>query len=888
MGRGAATMYAGSLAHADCIVIEGSNMAENHPVAFRWVMEAKLNGAKIIHVDPRFTRTSAVADIYAPIRAGSDIAFLGGLINYMITNNKYFHDYVVNYTNAATIINEGYQDTEDLEGIFSGLMEYTGDPINGFLGQYNNATWQYASAPIGDQGRIANTAQSGEQGVVSGQAQQPGAQPGAPIPGPPFDPLVQSLVQGSPERDETLQDPRCVFQIVKRHYARYTPEMVERICGTPRDVFLKVAETLADNSGPDRTSSFCYAVAWTQHTYGVQMIGAGALLQLLLGNMGRPGGGILALRGHATIQGSTDIPTLYHSIHGYMPAPSALRPHDTLADYLRAETIPTGYWANTPKFMVSYLKSMYGDAATAENEFGYQWHPKITGDHSHMAMMIRMAEGRVRGMFAFGQNPASSLNAKLQRKAMSQLDWLVVKDNFETETASFWYAAPEVKSGEVSPASIKTEVFLFPSAQVAEIAGTFTNTQRWIQAHDKAADPPGDARSDSWFTHQLALRLKRLYANSALPRDQGFKNLVWNYDYGPGEYPTDTGIQGEPDILRVWREINGYDTNTKELLSGFAALRDDGSTTCASWIYSGAYPREGQFRPANRQTDPTDPAGSHLNWAYAWPDNRRILYNRASARPDGQPWSERKRWVWWDPAGGAQGTGAWTGRDTPDFSPSKAPNAPAVPGATGLDALSGTDPFILKADGKGWLFAPTGMVDGPLPTHYEPAESPIVNPLYPRQQTNPVHKYWKRDDNLLAAVGDVRFPHVLTTYRLTEHHLAGAMSRWVPWLAELQPELFVEISPELAAEKGIENLDLVRIATMRGQIQAKALVTPRMRPLLVDGKTIHQVGMPWHWGYMGLVTGSIVNELTAMVADPNVSIHEGKTLTCNIERIGKA
>jgi formate dehydrogenase major subunit len=854
MGRGAATMYPGSLADADCIVIQGSNMAENHPVAFRWVMQAKLKGAKLIHVDPRFTRTSAVADQYVPIRAGADIAFLGGLIRYVIENNRYFRDYVVNYTNAPTIINDNYKDTEDQEGVFSGLMQYTGDPINGFLGQYDTASWQYAR-------------------TAAAQAPQE-------IPkGPPYDPLVRSLVPAPAQRDETLQDPRCVFQLVRRHFSRYTPEMVERVTGTPRDAFLQVAQTIADNSGPDRTTSFCYAVAWTQHTYGVQMIGAAALLQLLLGNMGRPGGGIMALRGHATIQGSTDVPTLYHSIHGYMNAPSALRPHDTLQDYLRAETLPTSYWANQPKFMVSYLKSMYGDAATADNDFGYDWHPKITGDHSHMPMMTLMADGKVKGMFLMGQNPATSLNARLQRKALGQLDWLVVKDNFEIESAAFWYASPEVKNGEIRSEDIKTEVFLFPSAQVAEIAGSFTNTQRLIQFHEKAADPPGDARSDAWFTHQLAVRLKRLYATSTLPRDQGFRNLSWDFDYDAGKYPTDTRIQGEPDVLKIWREIAGYQTDSRALLAGFGDLKDDGSTTCASWIYSGAYPAENDLKPRSRTPDANNQPGSNLGWGYSWPANRRILYNRASARPDGQPWSDRKRWVWWD-----EGQARWIGNDVPDFTITKRPDAPAQPGATGLDAHSGADPFIMKADGKGWLFTPTGMVDGPLPTHYEPAESPVVNPLYPRQQNNPVYKYWRRDDNLLAAVNDPKFPYVITTYRLTEHHLSGAMSRWLPWLAELQPELFIEMSPELAAEKGIQNLDFVRISTLRGQIRAKALVTPRMRPLVVDGRTIHQVGMPWHWGYMGLVSGDVVNELTPMVADPNVSIHEGKAFCCNVER----
>jgi len=869
-------MFAGSLADADCIVVEGSNMAENHPVAFRWVMKAKVErGAKIIHVDPRFTRTSAVADIYAPIRAGTDIAFLGGLINYVINSRRwneepFFKEFVVNYTNAATIISDDYKDAEDLDGVFSGLQPASAE-LKAAIAQeqvYSNVTWQYKRAP-----------------ATGGQ---PAVPPEAAAAGPPYDDLVKSLLPPAPAlRDPTLQDPRCVFQIVKRHYARYTPEMVERVTGCPKETFLKVAETILNSSGPDKTTSFCYAVAWTQHTYGVQMIGAAALLQLLLGNIGRPGGGIMALRGHATIQGSTDVPTLYHSIHGYMAAPSALRPHDTLVDYLKAETVPTAFWANQPKFMVSYLKSMYGDAATKENQFGYDWHPKISGDHSHMAMFAAMAEGKVKGMFCMGQNPATSLNARLTRKALAKLEWLVVKDNFETETAAFWYASPEVKSGELKTEDIKTEVFLFPSAQVAEMEGTFTNTQRLLQFHEKAVDPPGDARSDAWFTHQLALRLKKLYQTSTNPRDQGFKNLVWDFDYNPGTYPKNTRIQGEPDVLKIWREINGFKTATKELLTTFNDLKDDGSTTCASWIYCGAYPKEGKenLKPASRQPDPIDlktgryqNGGANLNWGWSWPANRRIMYNRASARPDGQPWSEQKKWIWWDGS-------KWTGYDVPDFAVTKAPTAPAQPGQIGLAAQSGTDPFIMKADGKGWLFTPSGMVDGPLPTHYEAAESPIQNPLY-KQQTNPVYKYWKQPGNELAAVGDPKYPYVITTYRLTEHHLSGVMSRWLPWLAELQPELFVEISPELAAEKGIKNLDRVKITSPRGTVFAKALVTGRMRPLTVDGRTIHQVGLPWHWGYMGIARGDVANDLSSWVADPNVSIHEGKTFICNIEKAG--
>jgi formate dehydrogenase major subunit len=873
-------MYPRSMEDSDCVVIMGSNMAENHPVAFRWPMKAKVeHGAKLIHVDPRFTRTSAVSDIYAPVRAGSDIAFLGGLVRFVLTSERwqtdpFFRSWVTNYTNAATIIDDEYRDTEDNDGVFSGLMEYHGGvpewPYNGFAQQYNDQSWQYKGTRIGDQGRVAATAQSGETPGTPSGTQQPAPGPS----GPPYDALVKSLLKPAPLRDEKLQDPRCVLQIVRRHFDRYTPEMVERTTGCPRDTFLRVAQAILDNSGAERTTSFAYAVAWTQHTNGPQIIGCCALLQLLLGNFGRPGAGIMALRGHASIQGSTDVPTLYHSIHGYMPHPTALKRHDTLNDYLATETLPTGYWANMPKFVVSYLKSMYGDASTPENDFGYEWHPRIFGDHSHMPMFVAMEEGKVKGMLCIGQNPATSLNARLERSAMRKLEWLVVKDNWVHETANFWKTAPEVQNGEISTADIKTEVFFFPAAQVAETEGTFTNTQRLLQTHFKAAEAPGDCRTDVWFTYQLGKRLRKLYAGSQLPRDRGINMLTWDYEH---EDPKEREI-GEPSATKILKEMNGfYSAEPAKHVAGFADLKDDGSTTCASWIYSGVYPAADRNLAASKEPDAPGVRGAHLKWGFAWPANRRLLYNRASADPEGKPWSERKRWVWWD------GT-RWTGYDSPDFVATKPPGDRPKPGAVGMDALSGASPFILKSDGVGWLYVPSGLVDGPLPTQYEPAESPVRNPLY-KQQASPVYKYWKHDGNPLATtVADAKFPYVMTTYRLTEHYLSGAMSRWLPMLSELMPELFVEISPELAQEKGIQNLDWVRVSSPRAQIRAKALVTRRLRPLQVDGRTIHHVGMPWHWGYEGLVTGDVVNELTALVGDPNVTIHEGKAFVCNIEK----
>jgi formate dehydrogenase major subunit len=828
-------------------------MAECHPVAFRWAMKAKLKGAKIIHVDPRFTRTSAKADIYASIRSGSDIAFLGGIINYVLSiqrwnTDSFFQQYLVNYTNAATIVNEDFRDTEDLDGIFSGFMQYSDKadkwPYNGSNSRYDNSSWQYAREGKDLKSKL-------------------------PLEDMALEELIHSLKMPPVLKDEKLQHPRTVFQLIRRHFSRYTPEMVEKVTGCPKETFLKVARTVLENSGRDRTTSWVYAVGWTQHTYGPQIIGCCALLQLLLGNIGRPGGGILALRGHASIQGSSDIPTLYHSIHGYMPAPSVLKDHSSLRAYLASEASATGYWANMPKFLVSYLKSMYGAAATPENDFGYSWHPKISGDHSHMPMFVAMTEGHVKGMLCIGQNPATSINASLERHGLRNLHWLVVKDNFITETASFWNKAPEIESNDIKPEEIQTEVFFFPSAQVAELEGSFTNTQRMLQWHFKAADPPGDCRSDAWFTYQLGLRLKKLYSHSSLPRDQGIRHLVWDYE---PVVPEDT--PGEPDVEKVLKEINGFHSNNPDQhLTGFAELKDDGSTTCASWIYCGVFTAPDRNLAKRREPDPPGVIGAHLNWGWTWPANRRVLYNRASADLRGRPWSERKKWIWW-------GGNKWTGHDVPDFAIHKHPDASADPEGIGLEGLSGRQPFIMKSDGVGWLFAPNGMVDGPLPTHYEPVESPVENILY-KQQNNPILKYWKHEDNRLAEVTDERYPYVMTTFRLTEHFLAGAMSRWNPWLTELMPELFIEISPELAGEKGIYNNQRVMITTPRGRIRARALITGRMRPFLINGRRIHQVGMPWHWGWQGVVVGDVVNQLTALIGDPNVSIHEAKAFVCN-------
>jgi formate dehydrogenase major subunit len=518
-----------------------------------------------------------------------------------------------------------------------------------------------------------------------------------------------------------------------------------------------------------------------------------------------------------------------------------------------------------------------------------------------MPMFVEMDKGTVKGMFALGQNPAvGGQNAGFQRQALAKLEWLVVRDLFETETASFWKDSPEVRSGDLRTEDIQTEVFFLPAAAVPEMDGSFTNTQRVAQWHERAADPPGDARSDIWFTFHLGQRLKQLYKDSTAPRDQGLLNLTW--DYVDQAENAQWKIKDEPSASRILKEINGFTWADKKLLKSFADLKDDGSTACGAWIYSGIYPAddqhpEGVNKAAARQGDDW----VALGWGFAWPLNRRIMYNRAAADPAGNPWPKEARlaqqlsggkfkgYVYFDPAadGGkdAQGnaiTGKWVGMDVPDFPLTKRPDAKAKPDGVGLDYHDGASPFIMKGDGKGWLFAPSGAVDGPLPTHYEPYESPVENSVY-KQQGNPAAKLWEPNERI-APVGSADYPHILSTYRLTEHHLSGSMSRWLPWLAELQPELFAEISPEHAEELGIRNTDPITISTPRGAIKAKALVTRRVRPYTINGKKIHHVGMPWHWGYKGIAVGDVVNNLSAMVGDPNVSIHEAKVFVCNVSK----
>jgi formate dehydrogenase major subunit len=809
-------------------------MAECHPVGFQWVVEARKRGARIIHVDPRFTRTSALADTHVPLRTGTDIAWLGGLINYVLQNGREFREYVVKYTNAATVLSEDFRDTEQLNGVFSGLE---GDA-------YDVATWGYEGMQV--------PAAAGKRGHTGGERSH-GAHGAALRGGDP--PVV----------DETLEHPRCVFQVLKRHFARYTPEMVERVCGVSQELFHEVAETICANSGRERTTAFAYSVGWTHRTTGVQYIRAASILQLLLGNIGRPGGGILALRGHASIQGSTDIPTLYNILPGYLPMPQAGQ-HDTLEQWVEANKAPGGYWGNFRDYGVSLLKAWWGDAATAENDFGYGYLPRLTGDHSIYPTVMGMRDGDVEGFFVMGENPAvGSANAKLHRLAMANLKWLVVRDLQMIESATFWKDGPEIETGELRAQDIETEIFFLPAAAHTEKDGSFTNTQRLLQWHHKAVEPPGDCRSELWFMFHLGRLIRAKLAGSAEPRDRAILDLTW-------DYPT-KGPEEDPDAEAVLREISGCEWGGGAV-PGYTALKGDGSTACGCWIYSGVYADETNQAARRKSRDEQDWVAGE--WAWAWPMNRRILYNRASADPEGRPWSERKRYLWWD-----EEEGKWAGPDVPDFKADKAPGYEPDEDAEAEMALRGDEPFIMQPDGKGWLYAPSGLTDGPLPAHYEPHESPVGNALY-RRRASPVRQRFDRDDNRSNPLWSDVFPYALTTYRIAEHHTAGGMSRFLPYLSELAPEPFVELSPELAAERGLEHNGWATIVTERTAIEARVMVTDRMVPLTIDGRRVHQVGLPYHWGGNGLARGDSANDLLPIVLDSNVHISEFKSATCDV------
>jgi formate dehydrogenase major subunit len=848
-GFGACTNFPRDLLNSDCVLVMGSNMAESHPVAFLWPTQAQQAGATLIHVDPRYTRTSAAADVHVTIRPGTDLAFLGAIVRYILHNQRYFREYVAHYTNAATILSPEYSfDFE--QGVFAG---------------YDPATRKYDLLPHA------------------------------------WDYEMETDNQGQmvrPKTDPTLEHPRCVLQVLKRHFDPYTPEKVAEICGCSPGDIVKVAELLCRNSGRERTSAIAYALGWTQHGTGPQIIRTAAIVQLLLGNLGRPGGGIIALRGHANVQGATDIPTLFNTLPNYLPAPHAVAAQATLQAYLAnghgsgsrrggadkglwQMDAMHGAWASLPKYMVSLLRAWYGEAATAANEFGYQWLPKLDEDLSEMSYFAKMNRGEVKGLLLFGQNPAvGGPNARLQRDAMRKLQWLVVFDLFETESASIWYAEP----GGADPKTVPTEVFLLPAAAITEKEGSLTNTERLVQWHERASNPPGDCHSDLWYVYQLGKRLKALYAKSTRACDGGLQNLTW--DYAADATLLDllrargfTPAEGEPDPEKVLREINGYYVASGEHIKGGGELADDGSVACGSRLYAGVFPAPGQ-NLAKRLGPTVNEADVFAEWGWAWPANSRVLYNRASADPSGKPWSERKKLVWWDEA-----QRKWVGNDVPQCDAHKAPDYQPPDDARGMAAIPGDGPFTAHFDGRGWLFAPFGMTDGPLPQHYEPLESPYKNKLG-AVQSAPLTVVIDDPENPIAPPQDPTYPLVATTYRLTEHFQTGAMTRSDSWIVELQPDMFVEIGLHLAAERGVRNLDWVVISTPRGEIEARALVTPRLQPLSIDGQQVHVVGMLWGFGYKGEAVGASSNLLSPMALAANADIQGAKSFVCNL-RLGR-
>ena len=779
------------LKNTDCALIMGANPAENHPISFRWLTKAKEKGAKIISVDPRFTRTSSQSDIYAPIRSGSDIAFLGGMINYILENKLYHEEYVVNYTNASLILTDAYS-FED--GIFSGYDEATRN--------YDKTKWGF-----------------------------------------------KVDAEGKNIRDNTLQDPNCVFQVMKKHYSRYTIDTVTSVTGTPKDDYLKVVKAFAETGKPGKSGTILYAMGTTQHTVGSQNVRAYGVVQLLLGNLGLQGGGINAMRGESNVQGSTDFGLLYNNVTGYMEVPTATPEESTLQGFLTKITPKAGYWVNKPKFYVSLLKAYYGDNGTAANEFGYQFMPKLTPkkDYSHMRIFDAMSTGAIEGLFMFGTNPVvGGPNAGKEQEALSKLKWMVAIDLWETESSAFWQ-----KEAGANPSSINTEVFFLPACSSFEKEGSISNSGRWMQYRWQAIKPRFESRGDLEIIHELALKLKGLYKNEASPAAAQMNAMSWAY--GEGEHI---------DIDLVCREINGYETATKKLVPGFAKLTDDGATACGNWVYGGFYPEEGKNLSQRRDNVDTG-NGNYLNWSFAWPANRRVLGNRAAATPAGQPWSKEKESIHWDAL-----QNAWVGLDVPDFPKDRAPEAPG-----------GKDPYFMLPTGLGGLFA--AMNDGPLPEHYEPYESPVSN-AFSSIQLNPATKFGEKE---FMTQGDAsKYPVIATTYRVSEHWQAGAMTRNQPWLSELAPYMFVEISEELAKERGISNKDKIVISSARGEIEAYAMVTKRFKPFKLKGKTVHQVGMPWHFGYKGIVTGGTANRLTPHIGDANTNIPEYKAFLCDVRR----
>jgi formate dehydrogenase major subunit len=781
--------------NADVILNMGSNVAENHPVSFKWIEAAREKGAIFIHVDPRFTRTSTKADIFVRLRSGTDIAFLGGMIKYILDNNLYDEFYVKNYTNASFIVNPkfGFDD-----GLFSGY-----DPTKR---AYDKSSW-----------------------------------------------ALEKDENGIPKRDMTLQDERCVFQLLKKHYSRYTPEKVTAITGTPQEDLEKVYKVYGSTGKPDKAGTELYAMGWTQHTVGTQNIRTMAMIQLLLGNMGIAGGGVNALRGESNVQGSTDQALLFHIIPAYLPTPRAKLA--TLEDYNK--TTPStkdprsaNWWQNRPKYIVSLLKSMYGDKATKENDFGYSWMPKLddTQNCSWLNLFDEMYKGSFTGFFAWGMNPAcSGANAGKTRQALTKLDWMVNVNVFDSETGSFW------KGPGMDPKKIKTEVFQLPCAAFLEKEGSVSNSGRWMQWRWKCANPPGDARPDGDIIYDLFKKVRALYAKEKGAFPDPILNLKWDYE-----------TKGHFDIHKIAKELNGYDLTTGKLVANFTKLKDDGTTSCGNWLYSGSYTEDGNMAARRKKVDPTG-LGLYPEWSWCWPVNRRIIYNRASVDLEGNPRNPKRALLKWDAE-----AKKWVG-DVPD-------------GGWPPMGTDGFYPFIMKPDGVGSIFGP-GLADGPFPEHYEPLECPIEKNPMSSQRINPVIKIFEGGPDVFLTC-DPRYPFVCSTYRVTEHWQTGVLTRWLPWLIEAEPQIFCEISNELAKMRGIENGDWVLVETPRGKVEAVAMVTHRLKPFVITGQTIHQIGLPYHYGWLYPKDGGdTANLLTPTIGDPNTMIPESKAFMANVTKI---
>ncbi len=794
--------------NADVVLIIGSNAAEHHPVSFKWIMRAKDNGAALIHVDPKFSRTSARCDYHVPLRSGTDIAFLGGMVNYILESNSYFHDYVVNYTNASFIVGKGY-DFKD--GLFSGY--------DAKARKYDQSKWGFEKGP-----------------------------------------------DGAPLRDATLKHERCVFNLMKKHYSRYTLKNVSDITGVSEENLLKVYKQFCATGKPDKAGTILYALGWTQHTVGVQNIRCSTLVQLLLGNIGVAGGGINALRGEPNVQGSTDHALLYHVLPGYIGLP--LAPWQTLAQFNKANTpvtkIPNSanWWGNRPKYFASLLKGWYGEEAKPENDFCYGLLPKGEpgADYSYMYVMDKMYQGKIKGGFVFGVNPMNSFpNTNKMRKALDNLDWMVCAELHNSETTDNWH-----RPG-VDPKKMKTEVFLLPSAHRVEKAGTISNSGRWLLWFDKAVEPAGEARNFADMFVPLINKLRELYKAEGGKLPEALLKMNWPEKYDPEEWT---------------RRINGFfwaDTKIGnrlykkgDLVPAFGNLQADGSTSSLNWLYTGSYTEDEGNKSKRRdptQTPMQAAIGLYPNWSWCWPVNRRILYNRASVDLNGKPYNPKKAVIEWDGK-------KWVG-DVPDG-----------PWAPQADTKNGKLAYIMTTDGYAQLYGP-GRLDGPFPEHYEPAETPVAQHPFSKQLSSPVYKFHTSDMDKLAKAADPKYPIVLTTYSMTEHWCGGGETRNVPNLLEAEPQLYVEMSPELAKEKGIANGDGVIVESARGKVEAIAMVTVRIRPFKVMGKTVHLIGMPFAYGWTTPKCGDSTNRLTIVACDPNTTIPEAKACCVNIRKADK-